>query len=237
MGGDMYMPDLSPYIYHVPTGLPGVLPVGWLGGGHEFPTGNVGFLVRHRIQRLFKHPVLLCAGLHACELCPVYCDCAMGNGEVWLEAPDGVIYAAPTLLAHYVERHHYLPPPEFIDAVRRGRPLTERECMERIAAHRSLLETDAKPEDLLVPYYEVRLMWRSDSFEDLVGFHAAVPHVPRRSWVGLRDFGFYCLAQTHDPSELFQDMCAKCDRAHVAAPYGYRYRRAYLREEERVVIP
>ena len=30
----------------------------------------------------------------------------------------GVVYAAPELIAHYVEDHGYLPPPEFVEAVR-----------------------------------------------------------------------------------------------------------------------
>jgi hypothetical protein len=30
----MFIPDLSPHIYHIPTGQPGVLAVGWLVGNH-----------------------------------------------------------------------------------------------------------------------------------------------------------------------------------------------------------
>jgi hypothetical protein len=32
----------------------------------------------------------------------------------------GHIYAAPTLIYHYVEAHHYKPPDEFLQALREG---------------------------------------------------------------------------------------------------------------------
>jgi hypothetical protein len=40
-----------------------------------------------------------------------------GNGEIRVTG-DGVVYVAPELLADYVETHQYLPPPEFLEAVR-----------------------------------------------------------------------------------------------------------------------
>jgi hypothetical protein len=43
----------------------------------------------------------------------------LGNGEVRVRAPDGQWYAAPTLVAHYVAGHGYLPPRPFVDAVLR----------------------------------------------------------------------------------------------------------------------
>jgi hypothetical protein len=41
----------------------------------------------------------------------------MGNGEIRVQAPDGQIYVAPALICHYIARHKYLPPKEFIEAV------------------------------------------------------------------------------------------------------------------------
>jgi hypothetical protein len=43
----------------------------------------------------------------------------LGNGEVRVRAPGGQWYAAPTLVAHYVAGHGYLPPRPFVDAVLR----------------------------------------------------------------------------------------------------------------------
>lgn len=47
----------------------------------------------------------------------------LGTGEVWCEHPSGVIYVAPNLIYHYVKDVHYLPPPEFVEAVIDGAAL------------------------------------------------------------------------------------------------------------------
>ena len=42
----------------------------------------------------------------------------LGSAQIWVPSVEGdVIYAAPTLIYHYVEAHRYCPPREFIDAV------------------------------------------------------------------------------------------------------------------------
>jgi hypothetical protein len=41
----------------------------------------------------------------------------MGNGEIRVLGADGVTFVAPVLILHYVTEHHYLPPPQFVDAV------------------------------------------------------------------------------------------------------------------------
>lgn len=40
-----------------------------------------------------------------------------GHAEIWIFGPEGKAYAAPTLIYHYVTRHHYAPPDEFVQAV------------------------------------------------------------------------------------------------------------------------
>jgi hypothetical protein len=44
----------------------------------------------------------------------------LGNGEIHVSA-GGIYwtYSAPTLIYHYILRHQYLPPKEFLDAVDR----------------------------------------------------------------------------------------------------------------------
>jgi hypothetical protein len=39
------------------------------------------------------------------------------------------------------------------------------------------LETDPKPEDILVPYYTVRLMWHADDFDNVTSFHTELSQV------------------------------------------------------------
>jgi hypothetical protein len=45
----------------------------------------------------------------------------VGNGEVQLAGEGDTVYVAPTMILHYIIEHHYLPPEEFIDALRLGR--------------------------------------------------------------------------------------------------------------------
>ena len=41
----------------------------------------------------------------------------VGNGEVHIAGQEGTVYAAPTMIVHYVQKHGYCPPTEFIDAL------------------------------------------------------------------------------------------------------------------------
>lgn len=41
----------------------------------------------------------------------------LGDGEIDVAGSDKV-YACPTLIYHYILRHGYRPPAEFVDAVR-----------------------------------------------------------------------------------------------------------------------
>ena len=40
----------------------------------------------------------------------------IGTAEIRVFGPHGAIYAAPTLIYHYVAEHHYKPPAEFVHA-------------------------------------------------------------------------------------------------------------------------
>lgn len=123
--------DLTPYEY-----LPleereeraPLVNVGWLGTGLPHPTGEVppGFVdalivladdMRHSTR-----------GFHGCPFClaesPVRVrserlarPVPLGMAEIHVPGPDGVVYAAPTLVIHYITDHGYRPPQEFIDAV------------------------------------------------------------------------------------------------------------------------
>lgn len=46
----------------------------------------------------------------------------LGQAEIRVAGGD-LIYAAPTLIYHYVEAHDYRPPVEFIERVLAGRAL------------------------------------------------------------------------------------------------------------------
>lgn len=128
----MYIKDLKSYSYLSP--MPPALAVGWLDERKRFTTGECPKDVRDRLVDLARDPRNILRGIHDCQFCPrtdefrqfqvesptVPGEMAyLGSGEVWVTGADGTSYAAPTLIVHYIDAHHYLPPQEFIDAVRR----------------------------------------------------------------------------------------------------------------------
>ena len=121
-----YYPDLTPYEYTVQDAP--ALNIGWLAKGNEFPTGDVGPDVVDALIRHAAAPVNVMRGVHDCEFCeaesPQTVWTADGSVSAWLgfseihvSGTDGIRYAAPTLIVHYVTEHDYLPPAEFIDAL------------------------------------------------------------------------------------------------------------------------
>jgi hypothetical protein len=109
-----FIPDLSE------VGPGPMLAVGWLHPDHLYSSGAVppGFSERVKeFARLWFECVKVlnlgvAAGVHMCE----FCDEALGTGEIGVPAGDRLFYA-PQMIAHYVEKHRYAPPAEFVDAV------------------------------------------------------------------------------------------------------------------------
>lgn len=97
-----------------------VRAIGWLSAERSYRTGSVSQAFVDRLRtfcrrwgdsvQALKWPVF--AGPHTCEFCGEFH--ASGNFGV----PSGaVLFVAPEMVAHYVEKHRYLPPPEFVTAV------------------------------------------------------------------------------------------------------------------------
>ncbi|MEC3958318.1 hypothetical protein VMT65_35165 [Nocardia sp. CDC153] len=126
-----YYADLSPYTY-LPDTAPAdktVLNVGWLDKDHPYPTGTPPETFLQRLGILCLNPVMRTRGMHWCELCPEDeleypvtptiegTPTPLGGAEVRVPTADGTILAAPDLIYHYVEKHHYLPPSLVIESV------------------------------------------------------------------------------------------------------------------------
>jgi hypothetical protein len=126
----MYYKDLSKYEYlENRNEIENILNVGWLDLVHPFPKGrelSKNFL-SNLLSECIYNPVNLTRGFHQCQFCqckqlgiPVslgFKKFRLGSAEIRVKGEDGIIYAAPNLIYHYVKDHHYLPPREFIDAV------------------------------------------------------------------------------------------------------------------------
>jgi len=130
--------DLTPYTFSggahtAPYGsaaaAPPALNVGWLDADHGVRTEDPPPGLVQALAQLARDPVNVTRGMHLCELCdepvrgaPLQVDgetVYLGNGEIRVTGEDGTVFAAPTLIAHYVAEHDYLPPQEFVDAVLR----------------------------------------------------------------------------------------------------------------------
>lgn len=125
-----YFQDGTKYSY-LPDFVDDSINIGWLDKAESFTTGDVPPDFVDRLVELCGKPVNLTRGFHHCNLCPLpegqfpepitvatpAGDVMLGHGEIRATGKDGVTYASPDLIAHYVTAHRYRPPQEFIDAV------------------------------------------------------------------------------------------------------------------------
>ncbi|TDC24828.1 hypothetical protein E1265_08510 [Streptomyces sp. 8K308] len=128
-----YFSDLSPYTF-LPESIPpdvAAVNVGWLDSRHAFDTGAVPDEFTEKLGRLCRDsPHARTRGHHGCELphadepapWPVTADIdgesvPLGSAEVRVVSRTGTWLVAPNLVHHYVVRHAYRPPAEFVEAV------------------------------------------------------------------------------------------------------------------------
>ncbi|MFJ2738124.1 hypothetical protein ACIO3O_00495 [Streptomyces sp. NPDC087440] len=120
-----YFPDLSPYTYEPSERH--MVNVGWLSGRHRYPKGLVADVVVNALKVLCARPENQMRGYHQCEFCRALApsvlggdsgtnEVFLGSAEVHVEGAEGVVYAAPTLVLHYILEHQYCPPRKFCEA-------------------------------------------------------------------------------------------------------------------------
>jgi hypothetical protein len=120
-----YYADLTPYEYF--GSAPDCLNVGWLEAPHGFPVGEPNpELIRRLAEAARYSRVNQTRGYHVCSLCsapkvgrPIRVGwrwIRLGSAELRVRA-QGVTYASPDLIVHYIRDHSYAPPGQFIDAV------------------------------------------------------------------------------------------------------------------------
>ena len=126
-----WFPDLTPYRYLAAE--PNTLAVGWLESTAPFTIGENDQEFVECLARICRRGVNRTRGLHICSLCPTppagqwppeqnrvssfAGDFIVGGAEIRVAGQDGIVYAAPDLVIHYVQTHRYKPPSAFISAV------------------------------------------------------------------------------------------------------------------------
>lgn len=107
---EKYYDDLTPYVYDGSRGLKNPVNIGWLDKGQDYETGEVpeGFLKKlGGADTLSRHK-----GWHNCPFCH-----GANSSNVLYVRGKGKTYIFPQMLSHYISKHGYQPPQEFIDVV------------------------------------------------------------------------------------------------------------------------
>jgi hypothetical protein len=115
-----YFPDLSPYEYFKRLSKPGMLNIGWLHKDHDFPRGSIpGEALNTILHLCCCCSVNHARGFHKSPYRVIYREktCLLGSAEIHVPGKNGVIYAAPNLIYHFIKDCNYRPAQEFIDAV------------------------------------------------------------------------------------------------------------------------
>jgi hypothetical protein len=125
--------DLTEYVYG-DCSQAGLVNVGWLDSKHPFNRGRVDMEIVIKIGELCKNPVNRKRGYQKCEMCAEYPirelagpggqSLTLGDGEIRVPG-QAKAYASPTLIYHYILRHSYRPPEEFLEAVKSMGPTAQ----------------------------------------------------------------------------------------------------------------
>lgn len=124
-----YFSDLTNYSYlHYENSK----NIGWLGSTEDYRRGKVSKEFMNKLLEYLPEGLMQIRGYGGCDLCMVpkqECLVATHNGksiklgfaEIRVLSEDGVAaYASPDLIYHYIIKHEYRPPEEFIRAVLNG---------------------------------------------------------------------------------------------------------------------
>jgi hypothetical protein len=139
-----YYRDLTDYEYHRAFYRPGTKNVGWLGVGLEFDVAAPTEELLSRLWGFCKISVAQTRGIHECEFCPGQGQSSyfaerngehllLGTAEIRVFSKTDGLYAAPTLIYHYVKVHKYRPPDEFVQALTDGPAPPSEEYFARLA--------------------------------------------------------------------------------------------------------
>lgn len=136
----MYYKDFSKYGYLKEEDS---FNVGWLGDLHNYSKGDVSEEFLDYLWVYLRYPVNVCRGFHECEFCknqqggvPLIEykgeNRKVGYYEIRIFSKNGTVYAAPSLIFHYIVAHKYKPPQEFVDAVIEAGNIYDEEYYNRI---------------------------------------------------------------------------------------------------------
>ena len=140
-----YFKDFSEYTYFGPPAQqPGTKNIGWLADGVAFETEEPAEELLDWVWAYAKVSTVRSRGMHRCEFCADRhanyperngMKLMLGTAELRVFAESGEIYAAPNLIYHYIAVHHYKPPREFVEAMRKGPRPPDQLYVDKLVAH------------------------------------------------------------------------------------------------------
>lgn len=142
-----YFQDLSAYTGRASAFCRHTLNVGWLDSAYSFPKALVSADAAEMLWNFCKYSVGQCRGFHVCNLpgcqahvfLPVLASrngltLELGSAEIRVFGNNGITYAAPNLIYHYVTVHNYQMPKAFVSALREGPLPGSAEYLDRLNA-------------------------------------------------------------------------------------------------------
>jgi hypothetical protein len=102
--------------------------IGWLERRCDYATWDPPIELLARLQYLCLSPTNGTMGYCSCSLCGFAAEypitiivdgtpVCLGSAEIRIQSREGRRFVCPDMVYHYVQRHKYRPPAEFIDAV------------------------------------------------------------------------------------------------------------------------
>jgi hypothetical protein len=154
-----YFQDLTRYVYHGSEFYrPETVNIGWLERNERFDEQRPGDDVLDLLWSFCKVSIARMRGIHECGLdsCEDSYIAArdserliLGSAEIRVFGEDGMIYAAPTLIYHYVLAHRYKPPAQFLLALSRGPKPPSESYFDKLKTHGlTWTKTNVPPEGL-----------------------------------------------------------------------------------------
>ena len=146
---------LSAMVWHKdlqPMGHPTVQAVGWLEPDRPYTKGPVTGEFVLKLVRLLEDPwqPAILMGFHRCGFCRITGglssimfegqSVSVGNQNLFVPHASGV-FAAPSMILHYIDAHEYAPPEAFIRAVLACPEMRSMEYLKAIKPHVANLAT------------------------------------------------------------------------------------------------
>lgn len=133
----MFFKDHSIYNHYVEKPIYQILNIGWLSSQHSYSSGKVKPYLIKKLKEIllsknisdYKFNRIRCNS--PCQICGKCVELAfydpnkqqttnilLGFCEILIPSlHNGIFYASPALIFHYIQEHDYKPPQAYIDAV------------------------------------------------------------------------------------------------------------------------